>query len=114
MAALSGPASTMTVLRGETAADLITERFFPAPEAHGTEYVFETHERMIGHHGTAFKKVVAVLALDDHRVAAIRRLACLAEITLEFSEADLHSNQIIRLKPRWSISEAARILWTRQ
>jgi hypothetical protein len=85
----------MTVLRGETTADLITERLFSAPKAHGTEYVFETHERMIGHHSAALKKVVTMLALDDHCLAAISRLACFAEVTLEFGETDLHGNQII-------------------
>jgi hypothetical protein len=95
MAALSGPASTMMVLRGEALADLVTNGPFSASETHGAEDAFKTLKRMVGSSRAALKKVVAVLAFDDHDVATIRCLACFAEISLEFREAHFHGNLII-------------------
>ena len=85
----------MTVLRGKAVADLVTERPLPAPETDGSENAFETYERMIARYGATLKKVVTVLAFDDHGIALVRRLARPAEVALKLGETDLHDNQII-------------------
>lgn len=95
MAALSGPASTMMVLRAEAIADLVTERLFTASEAHGAEDALEPVERVIGDSGTTLEPIFAMLASNEHGLAAVRRLARLAEVALELGKAHLHSNQII-------------------
>jgi hypothetical protein len=95
MAALSGPASTMTVLLGEATADFFTERGFILGKGHGAEDAFEAHKRMIGCGSTALEHIVAVLALHNDGIAAICGLACLAKAALEFGKGDFHANQII-------------------
>jgi len=95
MAALSGPASTMMVLRAEAIADLVTERLFTASKAYGAEDALEPVERVIGDSGTTLKPIFAMLAGNEHGLAAVRRLARLAEVALELGKTDFHSNQII-------------------
>jgi hypothetical protein len=90
MAALSGPASTMTVLRGETVADFFTKRGVVAWQRHRTENTLQTGERVIGDGGAPFKYMNRVLAGYDNGVAAIRRLTRVAEVALKFRERGLH------------------------
>jgi hypothetical protein len=65
MAALSGPASTMTVLLGEATADFFTERTRVSGQGHGTEYMFQTLEGMKTWCRTTLEDVVALRAGDD-------------------------------------------------
>jgi hypothetical protein len=95
MAALSGPASTMTVLLGEATADFFTERGLILRKGHGAEDAFEAREGMIGSSSAALEHIVAILALHNNGIAAIRGLACFTKATLEFGKCDFHVHQII-------------------
>jgi hypothetical protein len=95
MAALSGPASTMTVLLGETAADFFTERGVALWQSYGTEDAFQAHERVSGKCCATLEHIVAALALDDDAIAAISGLACLTKAALKFGKRYFHVNQII-------------------
>src|SRR5580704_1885141 len=59
MAALSGPAPTMTVLLGEATADFFIERDLILGKGHRAEDTFEAHEGMVGSGGTALENIVA-------------------------------------------------------
>jgi hypothetical protein len=95
MAALSGPASTTTILRGEAAADFFTEGRGVARQGHGTEDIIEPCEWMIGAHGPALEDVVAVFTRHDDRVSAIGRLSGPSKVSLKLGDRRLHANQII-------------------
>jgi hypothetical protein len=71
------------------------ERLFTAAEAYGAEDALEPVERVIGYSGTTLEPIFAMLASNEHGLAAVRRLARLAEIALELGKANLHGNQII-------------------
>jgi hypothetical protein len=85
----------MSVLPGGAAADLVTERARTASETDGVKNPFETCGRMVRGDGATLEEVITVLALDDHGVAFVRRLARLAKVALKFGETDLHGNQIV-------------------
>jgi hypothetical protein len=95
MAALSGPASTMTVFFGEPTADFFTERSRVSWQGHGTEYVFQTREWMRTWCSATLEDVVTLLAGDHDGLAAIGGFAQLAEVSLELCDGRLHTNQII-------------------
>jgi hypothetical protein len=95
MAALSGPASTMTVLFGKATADFFIERGLILGKSHGAEDTFEAHERMIGSGSTALEYIVTALAFHNNGIAAICGLACFAKATQEFGKCSFHVNQII-------------------
>jgi hypothetical protein len=65
-AALSGPASTMTVLRGETLADFLTKCCVVTGQCHRTEDVLKPNEGVIRRVSAPFEHVVRVLTSDDH------------------------------------------------
>jgi hypothetical protein len=90
MAALSGPASTMTVLRGKTMADFFTKRGVVAWQRHRTENALQAGEGVLGRGGAPFEYIDCLFAGDDNGVAAIRRLTCLAEVALKFRECRPH------------------------
>lgn len=79
MAALSGPASTMTVLRGEALADVLTKCPVATGQSHRTEDPFEPGEGMIGRGRAPFEDVVRVFTADNHGVPAIRRFTRFAK-----------------------------------
>lgn len=90
MAALSGPASTTTVLRGETFTDPFTQRHMLACQRHGPEHTLQSGERMIVGRRAAFEYVHSAVARDDDRVSAIRGLTRLAEVALELGKGCFH------------------------
>ena len=90
MAALSGPASTMTVLRGETMADFFTKRGVVAWQRHRTENALQAREGVIGRSGAPFEYIDRVFAGDDNGVAPIRGLTRVAEVALKFRQRRLH------------------------
>jgi hypothetical protein len=90
MAALSGPASTMTVLRGETLADFFTKRSLVAWQRHRTENALQAGEGVIGRSGAAFEYIDRVFTRDDNRVAPIRGLTRVAEVALKLRKRRLH------------------------
>jgi hypothetical protein len=110
MAALSGPASTMTVLRGETAANFFTKRGVVAGQRHGTKDALQARERVIGRGGASFEEIDGVFTGDDNGVAQICGLAGLAKVALEFRERRLHveSDYLIRCHRVNTMSWATR------
>jgi hypothetical protein len=90
MAALSGPASTTTVLRGETRADFFTKGGVFAWQRHRAKNVLQVDERVFGCGGAPFEYIDCVFAGDDNGVAPIRGLTCVAEVALKFRERRLH------------------------
>jgi hypothetical protein len=95
MAALSGPASTMTVLRGETLADFVTKCRVATGQSHSTENALESGEGVIRRGGAPLEYVARVFTADDYGVPAIGRFTGLAEVALKCRERGLHRNQII-------------------
>jgi hypothetical protein len=93
---LSGPASTTTVLFGETTANFVTEWRGVGRQSHGAEDSFQAGKRIVGGGGSApLENVVAVLSADDDRVAAVRRLTGFAEVALEVGKGRSHVSQMI-------------------
>ena len=90
MAALSGPASTMTVLRGETMADFFTKRGVVAWQRHRTENAIQAGEGMAGRGGAPFEYIDRVFTGDDNGVAPVRGLTRVAEVALKFCERRPH------------------------
>src|SRR6185295_14911818 len=97
MAALSGPASTMTVLLGETTADFFTKRSRALRESDRTKYTLQPGKWIAGGGGTSLENILHVPGLDDDGVAAVRGFPRLTEAALEICERGLHGasdNQI--------------------
>ena len=90
MAALSGPASTMTVLRGETMADLFTEGNRVLGQGNSAKNSFEADKRIFRRGGAPLENVGAIFTRDNDRIAAIRRFASLAEVALELRQRGFH------------------------
>ena len=90
MAALSGPASTMTVLRGETMADFFTKRGVVAWQRHRTENALQAREGVIGRSGAPFEYIDRVFTGHDNGIAPIRGLTRVAEVALKFRKRRLH------------------------
>jgi hypothetical protein len=95
IAALSGPASTTTVLRSEAAPDFFTDTRVDARQGYGAKNAFESCERIIGRRGPPLEDIVAMLTGDNDRVSAIGRLSGASEVPLKLGHRGLHVTQTI-------------------
>jgi len=90
MAALSGPASTMTVLRGEAMTDFFTERRIVAWQRHRTEDTLQAGKGVVGRGGAPLEYIDRIGAGHDNSVAAIGGLPRVAEVALKPGDRRLH------------------------
>lgn len=82
------------MLRAEAVTDTLTMGTLLLPESNRPKHTFEAHER-IPLFGGQLKHVLAIIGLDDHALAAIRRFACLTKGSLKICEVRFHANQTI-------------------
>jgi hypothetical protein len=92
MAALSGPASTMTVLFGKTAADFFTKGGGGIlGQRYGAKHAFQAGKRMLGSARAAFEDILGALANDHDGIAPVSSFPRFAKITLELSQRCFHA-----------------------
>jgi hypothetical protein len=80
----------MTVLVGKALADLVTKHAGLPWQRHDPEYTAQTLERMFRGGCTSFEEILPSFSSDDHRVAAVCRLASFAKVPLKIGERDSH------------------------
>jgi hypothetical protein len=93
IAATKTPESTM-MLRAETLANALTVRFLFLPQPNRTKDILQAGKR-VAIFARQFKDVSAIVGLDDHALAAIRRFACLTKGSLEICEVRFHADPIV-------------------
>jgi len=90
MAALSGPASTMTVLIGKALTDFVSQRCRLPRQRHDAEHATQAFERVVRRDCAPLEQILAAFTRDDDGVAAVRGLASLAEVALKIGHRDSH------------------------